>query len=204
MLSTEQTIQVLIGAAKPVIYISKVHLDKPKWYRNVPRSDHRYGPWMEADWELLNEQIWKKQEPCMYLVIGSDRKLRYVGISRRKMKDRWRVSPAYNPETKERLTGKRLFHSQCWVRIENECSRNPDATFLVKCLTGTELEKILETHEMELSGLLTLRGDAEGIAAGVERWICNRSNTDIAKWNVAMTGRARSLESIRDLEKGSL
>ena len=202
MMSTEQAIRVLIETATPVIYISKVHLDKPKWCRNVPLSDNRYGPWVDADWELLNEKIWKNREPCMYLVIGSDGNLRYVGISRKRMKDRWRVSPAYNPKTMELLTGKRLFHSQCWVRVEDECSRNPDATFLVKCLTGTELERILETHDMELSGLLTLRGDAEGIAASVERWICNKSGVDIARWNVAMTGRARSLESIRDLEKG--
>lgn len=62
----------------------------------MKEGDNRKGPWHHMAWEQYNKTEWVKQAPCLYLVVEREGKLRYVGISRRRMKGRWQVSPAYD------------------------------------------------------------------------------------------------------------
>jgi hypothetical protein len=119
-------------------------------------------------------------------VAGSDSILRYVGISRNRLKDRWRVSPAHDAESMQRLPERQLFHSQCWKHIEREFISDPRNTYEVRCITGETLLTVLEKLGPPLSSLVALRGDSEGIVAAVERWLCNNG---LVSWNVAMTAK---------------
>jgi hypothetical protein len=157
-----------------------------RWRRNVATGS-RIGPWLPAQFEIVNRDTWEKRSPCLYLVAGSDGAIRYVGISRNRMKDRWRVSPAYDADTMNRLPENQLFHSQCWKHVERESNANPLAGFEVRCITADSLLPLLERMGPPLSAFIALRGDGEGIVAGVERWLCNNKSERLVSWNVAMT-----------------
>jgi hypothetical protein len=181
-----QHAQTIYAAAKPII---KIHgVGGKRWKRNVAKGA-RIGPWLQGDYSIVNESVWREKGACLYLVQGNDGAIRYVGISRNGVKHRWRVSPAYDAETMVQLSKGQLFHSQCWKHIEIECTVKPGLTFEVRTIDAKALIPLLEKMGAPLSGFLALGSDHEGIVAGVERWICNHSSNQLAHWNVAMTGR---------------
>lgn len=172
-------------AATPVIRIHGI--GGKRWKRNVAKGS-RIGPWLQAKYDILDRQAWEARVPCLYLVAGHDSVIRYVGISRNRMKDRWRVSPAYDADTMVKLPANQLFHSQCWKHIEREVSAGPGTTYEVRCITGERLLALVERIGPPLSAFTALRGDGEGIVAGIERWLCNNKGPGLVSWNVAMTG----------------
>jgi hypothetical protein len=180
----ESQANIIFEHATPVLNI--FGLGGARWKRNVAKGS-RIGPWLRAQYEVLNQPVWIQRTPCLYLVSGEDQKIRYVGISRNRMKDRWRTSPAYDAETMVRLGEDQLFHSQCWKHIETEAAENPQVTFQVRCISGDVLLPLLEKMGPPLSAFAALRGDGEGIVAGVERWLCNNKSSALVVWNVAMT-----------------
>jgi len=46
---------------------------------------------------------------------------------------------------------------------------------------------LLERQGPAPSAFAALLGDGEGIAAAVERWLCNNKSEKLLSWNVAMT-----------------
>lgn len=96
--------------ATPVL---KIHgVGGKLWKRNV-KSGARIGPWLQGEFEIINEVAWKEKAPCLYMVSTSAESIHYVGISRNRLKDRWRTSPAYDADTMQRLSKDQIFHSQC-------------------------------------------------------------------------------------------
>jgi hypothetical protein len=163
-----------------------------RWRRNVPPTDGRFGPWLQAKYSVLNQSLWGDRTPCMYFVAGRhDQVIRYVGISRNRMRDRWRESPALDNETGISI-GSQLFHSQCWRHIEAEFNTTGAAEYEVRCINGRDLRDLIERLGPPVSGFAVLGDDAEGIAAAVERWMCNNRSARLVSWNVAMTGRKRT------------
>jgi hypothetical protein len=179
-------VTTIFDAATPIIQIRGV--GGRQWKRNVSKGA-RIGPWLQGEYEILNDSAWRKSCACLYLVCGNDRRIRYVGISRNGLKHRWRTSPAYDAETMERLPKNQLFHSQCWKHIEAESKSNHGVTFEVRAIASEQLVPVLEGMGAPLSAFAVLRDDGESVVAGVERWICNNSNDQLASWNVAMTGK---------------
>jgi hypothetical protein len=174
----------ILRAATPVIRIHGI--GGRRWRRNVAKGA-RVGPWLPAKYEIENTRVWEARNPCLYLVTGSDGVIRYVGISRNRLKDRWRVSPAYDAETMARLPENQLFHSQCWKHIERETAARPGTTYEVRCIDGQALLPVLRRLGPPLAAFEALAGDGEGIVAGVERWMCNNRGPRLVSWNVAMT-----------------
>lgn len=174
----------IFRAATPVIRIHEI--GGKRWKRNVAKGA-RIGPWLQAKYDILNNSVWVARNPCLYLVAGGDGVIRYVGISRNRLKDRWRVSPAHDAESMERLSENQLFHSQCWKHIERENAVEPTSTYEVRCIDGSMLLPVLERLGPPLSAFAALKGDGEGIVADVERWMCNNKGPKLVSWNVAMT-----------------
>jgi len=180
----EQIAMKIVEASTPVLKIRKV--GGRAWKRNVPETDGRYGPWLPASWDVLDQKIWMRRVPSLYLVVGENRVVRYVGISRNRVADRWRLSPAVDAETNQPLAQKQLFHSQCWPHLQREAQ-----SYEVRCISGDELVPVLDRLGPPVSGFTALRGDSEGIAAAVERWLCNHQSERLVCWNVAMTSRRK-------------
>ena len=155
---------------------------------NVMAKGSRIGPWLQGKYRIVNEVVWREKGACLYLVKASDGGIRYVGISRNGLKHRWRTSPAYDAETMERLPNNQIFHSQCWKHIEAESLANPEITFEVRAISATALLPVLERIGTPLSAFLALKDDGESVVASVERWLCNHRNSQLASWNITMTG----------------
>jgi hypothetical protein len=175
----------IYGAATAIL---KIHgLGRKRWKRNVAKGA-RIGPWLQADYQIIDEKSWRHKTPCLYLVAGNDKVIRYVGISRNGLKHRWRTSPAYDADSMIRLPQNQLFHSQCWKHIELESVKKPGSTYEVRSITATVLIPILERLGPPVSAFAALRDDGESVVASVERWLCNHRSIGLLSWNVAMTG----------------
>jgi hypothetical protein len=175
-----------IFAAAPLVL--KVRgLGGQRWKRNVAKGA-RIGPWLQANYEVVDKQEWQSGGACLYMVGASDGGIRYVGISRNGLKHRWRTSPAYDAVTMERLPQNQLFHSQCWKHLELETNSTPGVTYEVRSIAASALLALLDALGPPLSAFTLLRDDGESVVAGVERWICNHRSPEIARWNVSMTG----------------
>jgi hypothetical protein len=183
-----QVVSSIYLAATPVIKIRG--LGGQRWKRNVAKGG-RIGPWLQATYEVMNPAAWAQRGVCLYLVSGSDAKVRYVGISRNGLKHRWRTSPAYDAVTMQRLPQNQLFHSQCWKHIEAETNANPRASFEVRSITDKALLVVLGVIGPPLSAFSVLSDDGESVVAAVERWICNHSSPELVCWNSAMAGGAK-------------
>ncbi len=176
----------IFNLATPILRIRG--LGGRMWKRNVA-SGGRIGPWLQADYDILDQEKWKARKPCLYIVAADDGVIRYVGISRNRMADRWRESPALDAETMQSLPKRQLFHSQCWKRIQLEVASFPSRTYEVRCIDGHSLAHELNSLGPPVSGFAALGSDAEGIVAAVERWMCNNSHALLVSWNTAMTRR---------------
>jgi hypothetical protein len=176
----------IYDAATPVIRIFGV--GGKCWKRNVAKGS-RIGPWLQGEYEIVNESAWLSKGACLYMVCGSDSVIRYVGISRNGLKHRWRTSPAYDAETMVKLSKNQLFHSQCWKHIEAESKANPKVTFEVRAISADILISVIEKIGAPLSAFAVFRDDGESVVASVERWLCNKSSSQLVSWNVAMTAK---------------
>jgi hypothetical protein len=161
-----------------------------KWRRGVAKGA-RVGPWLPGSYEIVNTFIWARRAPCLYLVGADDGGVRYVGISRNRLKDRWRVSPAYDAETMQRLPQNQLFHAQCWRHIEREFATRSRVTFEVRSISGEELDPVLRALGEPVGAFAALAANSESVVQSVERWLCNHRCDGLARWNVAMTGGTR-------------
>jgi hypothetical protein len=159
-----------------------------RWKRNVA-SGGRIGPWLQGEYEIVNEPAWRSKGACLYMVQASDSVIRYVGISRNGLKHRWRTAPAYDAETMIKLPNNQIFHSQCWKHIEAESKASPGITFEVRVISAEILVPVLEQIGAPLSAFVVFKDDGESLVAGVERWLCNNRSSQLVSWNVAMTGR---------------
>jgi hypothetical protein len=175
-----------IYQAAPLILKLK-GLGGKRWKRNVAKGA-RIGPWLQADYEIVDQKEWQRGGACLYLVGASDGGIRYVGISRNGLKHRWRTSPAYDAITMQRLPQNQLFHSQCWKHLEQETISSPSISYEVRSIAAESLLPLLETLGPPLSAFTVLRDDGESVVASVERWICNHRSAEVARWNVSMTG----------------
>jgi hypothetical protein len=177
----------IFQAADPVINIRA--LGGGRWVRGVPETDDRYGPWLPADYEIVNEEAWRRSGACLYLVGASDSNIRYVGMSRNRLQDRWRTSPAYDAENpQQKLPRKQLFHSQCWKHIEAESAANPGTWFQVRTIAEERLVPLLEEIGPPVSSLPESRADSKSVVERVESWLCSHSSNELAPWNVTGTG----------------
>lgn len=184
--------QKIFDACTPVIHISG--LRDQYWKRNTANGplgdrDGRIGPWRQGEYNILDPQMWKERSPTLYMVKAGD-KIAYVGISRNRLKDRWRLSPAYDAQTMQPHASNQIFHSQCWKRIEQAVHENSRLTFEVRAIKGPALGAVLRQIGEPLSALALFDDDPESMVASVERWICNRSSEDLVAWNISMTGQS--------------
>ncbi len=189
--SAQVLAESIYAAATPVLHIQR--LTGPRWKRKIEKNpcDARIGPWLQAQYTVVNDAAWRNKGACLYLVKAAGGPVRYVGISRNGMKHRWRTSPSYHADTMVRLSEDQLFHSQCWKHMEAAASTNPAIQIEVRCIQHEALAPELARLGPPLSGFLALGDDGEGTCAAVERWLCNRSEGQFLSWNTAMTGRTK-------------
>jgi hypothetical protein len=119
----------------------------------------------------LDRDAWEKRAPCLYLVRGSDDGFRYAGISKNRLKDRWRLSPAYD-ETGSRSHGvNHHFHSRCWPEMEIEFERKPRPHFEVRVAFVPVLRALLARAADQRSEIPLLSRFDDAVPAAIENWL---------------------------------
>lgn len=138
-----QTINALTSAATPFLRVDGIR--NLAWCRNV-QSGPRFGPWQfEAVFTELESKTWQREGEVIYFVTDSQQRLRLVGESSRRLKDRWRVSPMHDVATRAPLCRKALFHSTAWGAIERGIS-DEAPPFTVSALFHDDLARLLTQH----------------------------------------------------------
>ena len=181
-----QQAQHIYQSSTPILRING--LGGRTWCRNDRKPTKRTGPWLPADYDVLNREAWEAEAPGIYFVAGDDGNIRYTGISRNGVHHRWRECPAIDTETRTLRPRRELHHSQCWQHVEREFRTKTSARFEVRCITAPRLMPVLMQLGAPLSGFAPLAADHEGLVGSVERWLCNKKSMNLVSWNVAMTG----------------
>jgi hypothetical protein len=181
-----QIARKIYDAATPILRVNG--LGGSQWRRNDVKASARTGPWLSAKYDVLDRTTWMRKAVCIYFVCGQDGVIRYTGISRNGVKDRWREATAIDHLTGNKRTRKELHHSQCWRHIEKEYLNNPASVFEIRVISGIELANVLQYLGSPLSGFLALGTDYEGLVMAVERWMCNNQSSKLVTWNTSMTG----------------
>jgi hypothetical protein len=174
-------------AAKPVIRITC--LGGRRWRRDVRKGPLAGGPFLRARYEILDEAAWEASRPYLYLVAGSDQLVLYAGISRNRLQDRWHLFTGYDEKTGALLTGKQLFHRECWLHFDSKDAGSAERTYEVRCIDGESLAQVLNRLGSPLSGIGVFGRSDESVISGVERWM-SRSD-ELAPWNRSMRTREK-------------
>jgi hypothetical protein len=163
--SEGEILEHVISQAKPVLDIEKID-DQKIWYRK-PEGGRR-GPWFSAKFIVSDNERWNKKQACIYFLVDGSSELKYVGISVNRLKDRWRLSPAFDSKIQP-LGEEELFHSQCWSYMCDEKYRLKKYKLL--SLYDFELIQILKDVKHEISALSIFSSDPEIAIIAFEVWI---------------------------------
>lgn len=192
MRSPVEVTTTLFHRATSFLRVRGCESSRQRWCRNVAEGDDRRGPWRSAVYDVLDQSAWDRRAPCLYIVGASDGGFRYVGISKNRLKDRWRLSPAFDESLTRKLPTNQLFHSRCWKEMEGEFLRGATGiSFEVRVLFASVLPSL--TKELSLVGgfgaPVPSGAEEMGYPAFVERWLrsCRSHDVDATflPWNKA-------------------
>lgn len=175
-MTPDQCAAKIVEASTPVLKIDGFTGDL--WYRKP--KDGRKGPWLQGRVEFLNEKRWNTRTPCLYFLLNSSSQMKYVGISVNQLKDRWRMSPAYDLNEVSLNRGE-MFHSQCWPHMCNLENQGIKETYSIVVIDGPELLAVLTDLDHEISALSIMKNDPEIAIIAIEVWFIKRFKNIL--WN---------------------
>lgn len=160
-----------------------------RWKGRKKEGDPRNGPWFASVHEVLDQQVWDTPAECLYFLADGRGQVRYVGESKNRVADRWRMPPAACPATGRDLGNSFVFHNRAWARIESEFARHGRAIgpFTVSVLQGESLIRAV----LAIAALSPLTRDrhSDHLARRVERWLCAHPQLQDRLWNFVGTQR---------------
>lgn len=168
----------LTREATPVLRISGV--EDGAWRRNVARGP-RVGPWKRLRYTVLNDSAWRAPGACLYLVVSNRGTIQYAGISLRRLKDRWRLCPAFDAASGQRLPGAQLFHSQCQKHLEQAFGAQSDASFEVRVIYSGRLQELMKMLGFDTAAA----APGEDVVTTAEKWLRTWRSPGLVPWNVA-------------------
>lgn len=186
-----ETLDTLLDQATPIIRILGLDPNN-QWVGKKKPGDPRNGPWYASVHEVLDAKAWAARAECLYFLTDGRGQLRYVGESKNRVADRWRMPPAGCAATGRDLGNPFVFHNRAWSPMQAELMTNGSAAgpFQVAVLQGAALVAAVE-RSPELRHLIAQAGEGSHLAKLVQDWLCGNSRLHQSLWNVAGTGRGR-------------
>jgi hypothetical protein len=128
----------------------------------------------------------------LYFLTDGRGQLRYVGESKNRVADRWRMPPAGCAATGRDLGNPFVFHNRAWLPMEAELRKHGSSAgpFQVAVLQGAALVAAVE-RSPELRHLLVQVAQGNHLAKLVQDWLCGNSRLLQSLWNVAGTRRGK-------------
>jgi len=140
----------IVSHASDVIKIES--LSNNLWCRKP--NDARRGPWLSGKFRFVDEKLWEETSPCIYFVRNATKEIKYVGISLNRLKDRWRLSPAYDTDLNP-LNRKELFHSQCWPRICSDHRSGLSNKYTISVIHENDLDNLESDEAIKMGDSLS-------------------------------------------------
>lgn len=186
-----EALDSLLDQATPIIRILGVDLSN-RWVGKKKLGDPRNGPWYGSVHTVLDAKAWGARAECLYFLTDGCGQLRYVGESKNRVADRWRMPPAGCATTGRDLGNPFVFHNRAWSPMEAEFREHGSSAgpFQVSVLQGTALMAAVE-RSLELRSLIPRVGDGSHLAKLVQDWLCGNALIHHTLWNVAGTWRSR-------------
>jgi len=184
MRTDKQIVNDLISAATPFLRIKGASLRQ--WCRVMQKEkDGRIGPWdFVAEFEVLNQGVWRRQGEVIYFVTDATGLLRLVGQSMSKLGGRWKAVPMYDTLTKQPLKSKALFHTSSWPAIEDGLRSDDPPPFTVSALFRPDLEKLCRSSTGSLYRVLEEpETHRHRLSYHVETWVCSFDYRPKPLWN---------------------
>lgn len=177
-------LQELVDAAHPFLRITGV--ERVSWCRDIanPRNK-RIGPWKyKAQFAVLDDSVWSRKGEVLYFATDAGGRLRLVGQSSRRLKDRWRTSPMHDVQTRRPLGQWALFHTTSWPEIERGLDAGEAPPFTVSAIFRDELQVLCERTGGPLAAALACpETRLHRLSYHVETWICGQSRAGLHLWN---------------------
>lgn len=171
----------LFEVARPVLRVESI---APRQWARCFEDPRRRGPWPTAEYVVLDAIVWRQRVPSLYFVGGADGAILYVGTAENRIADRWRLSPACNPDTGEPLPRKELFHSECFRHMVKAPQRRFPLT--VKAVMARDLAQLWICMGGPRMGWPATEKAAILMA---ETYFCQNQSDQLAPWNTAKTGK---------------
>lgn len=184
--ASDDGLAALLSAATPFLRITEVM--RRDWCRNT--KNKRYGPWRyQARFDLLDRVAWGRRGEVLYFATDAQARVRLVGESSTRLKDRWRETPMHEVVTRAPLGEHALFHSTSWPAIESAFDAGERPPFTVSALFRPELEAVCDRVGGALAAAAALpRTERHGLAWHVESWVCTlKKSAGLPLWNVMKT-----------------
>lgn len=180
---SNDTLNSLMNASTPFLQINGI--GTLMWRRHMKAGDPRIGPWAASIYEVLDEGTWRRNGECLYFLTDKNGRLRYVGESKNRLRDRWRTPPAVCALTGRDLGNAFVFHNRAWPPLERALKEDGGlAPFRVSVIHADALQSVV----MSLPALARLKPEVrEGkhLARLVQDWVCMESSLQRDIWNVA-------------------
>ncbi len=184
-LTVDPTIQAILGAAIPVIQINGV--GNSMWRREMKAGDPRIGPWRASQHEVLDRATWYLDGECLYFLRDSAGRIRYVGESKNRLRDRWRTPPAVCATTGHDLGNPYVFHNRAWPSLERAIlADSAIAPFKVSVIHEPGLARLAAANAT-LAALHTQIQPGKHFTRVVQDWLCAHRDVQAHLWNVAGT-----------------
>lgn len=184
--SAPNELAALLAAATPFLRITDVV--RRDWCRNA--NDTRYGPWRyQAVFEVLDRDAWNRKGEVLYFATDAQARLRLVGESSKRLKDRWRESPMHEVGTRAPMSEHALFHSTSWPAIEAAFDAGERPPFTVSAIFAPDLRAVCDRVGGALAAAsAAARSDRHGLAWHVESWACTlKKSAGLPLWNLMKT-----------------
>ncbi len=179
-------LNAVFDAASVFLRVTGLVSPEQHWLRDVEGSDSRRGPWKAGVYQRINEPLWLRNDSCLYMVQSSDCGFRYVGVSNKGVKQRWREAPALDVVTLRPLLAPHIFHGPCWKNIQQELETATSVSFEVRAIFSGELRAVLSRQGVaDLNALCVLSN--EEIVNQAEIWFRAHRSRDTQRgflgWN---------------------
>ncbi len=170
------TLRKLTTAAKPILRITGA---RPQAWRRDVKSGSRAKPLThEAVFQVLDEKVWKREGGVLYFTLDAQGRVRHIGESERRLKDRWRLSPMVCSVSNKPLDRKGLYHSTAWPALVERLDSEAFPLTVV-AVHEADLGSILSVQEIE-----TARGyRGKHLCQQLEQLALDQFRVSLCLWN---------------------
>jgi hypothetical protein len=172
-----RALHTIFEVASPFLRVKGLLSPEHLWLRDVGTGDSRREPWKAGAYQRIDECMWARKSSCLYIVQSSDGGFRYVGVSGKGIKQRWREAPALDVATLQKLPAPHIFHRPCWKNIQQELESGTSTSFEVRVIFSRELRAVLGRQSVIDLAALCVLTDSE-IVNQVEVWFRARRIPD--------------------------